>query len=98
MYRCARCGKDAGGMYCPKCHQRVMKEERKKWSLPGGKEKGQKDDPMPPSKVSPVVAQLLEEQAQRIRKDARARASSHRTSLDTIDADPDAFRKATDQD
>lgn len=98
MARCARCGKNADGMYCDKCHQKVMKAERKKWSLPGGREQKQEDDPMPSLKVSDAVRQLLEEQAQKIRRDARARLSSSRTALDTIDADPDAFRKATDQD
>lgn len=98
MAKCARCDKETTGRYCKKCHSTIMKENRKKWSLPGGREEGQKDDPMPSSNVSGVIQQLLEEQAQKINRDARARSSSHRTSLDTIDADPDAFRKATDQD
>ena len=94
---CARCGKSSTGIYCRKCYGIAMKENRKKWSLPGGREKRQKDDPMPPSSgVSQAIREILEETASRILKDARV--LSGRKSLNTIDADPDAFAKALDQD
>lgn len=91
---CHKCGCKLSkfcGMFCVKCHKRVLKELHKIWALPGGREKGQKDDPFNTQNfiyphylaADAIIRQLNAQLARRCVK-----------NLNTIDADPDMFGMA----
>lgn len=93
MTWCVLCGAKASDRYCGKC-QRRQDEIKQKCSLPGGHEQKQDDGPISSLDVSREVRELFEEQDRKARKDANV--LSGRKSLNTIDADSDAFGRATD--